>query len=68
MDKSKPTIEQCLATIRELNKDVPQPEELLKQKANWLYLLNRLSFWDDIPVLMDIVNYERLKGPGHNYT
>lgn len=59
--EKKPTIEQCLTAIKELNNDIPQSEELLKQKANWLYLLNRLSFWEDLPILLDIVKYERDK-------
>ncbi len=56
--ESKPTIEKCLEVIRELNKDIPQSEELIKHKANWLYMLNRLDFWQDMPVLLELIKYK----------
>jgi hypothetical protein len=56
--ETKPTIEECLATIRELNKQNEQTEEQLKHKANWLYMLNRLKFWEDMPVMIEIIQYE----------
>ena len=56
--ETKPTIEECLATIRELNKQNQQTEEQLKHKANWLYMINRLKFWEDVPVMIEIIQYE----------
>jgi hypothetical protein len=56
--ETKPTIEECLATIRELNKGNNESEENLKHKANWLYMLNRLKFWEDMPVLIELIQYE----------
>jgi len=59
MEEQKPTIKKCLEVVRELNKGLPATEEQLKDKANWLYMLNRLSFFDDIPILLEIVFYDR---------
>lgn len=56
--ETKPTIEECLATIRELNKGNNESEENLKHKANWLYMLNRLKFWEDMSVLIELIQYE----------
>jgi hypothetical protein len=58
MEHKLPTIEECLATIRELNKENNETEENLKHKANWLYMLNRLKFWDDMPILIELIQYE----------
>jgi hypothetical protein len=56
--ETKPTIEECLETIRHLNKQNQQTEEELKHKANWLYILNRLNFWEDMPVMIQMIQYE----------
>ena len=58
MEHKLPTIEECLATIRELNKGNSESEENLKHKANWLYMLNRIKFWDDMPILIELIQYE----------
>jgi hypothetical protein len=59
MEQKHPTIEECVNIVREINKDVPNVnEEELKHRANWLYILNRLNFFDDVPVLLQIINKE----------
>lgn len=55
-----PTIEECLKVVKQLN-EKPNPnatEVELKHKANLLYLLNRLNFWEDVPILLEFVKHE----------
>lgn len=51
-------LEKMYEAVRELNKGIEQSDELLWQKARWAYMLNKISFWDDLPILMDLINYE----------
>lgn len=53
-----PTIEECLKVVKEINDGSSQTEEELKHKANWLYMLNRLNFWQDMPILIEIIQHE----------
>lgn len=56
-----PTIQACLATIKEICAGKNISEEELKHRARLLYLMNRLSFWNDLPVLLEEINYQRSK-------
>ncbi len=57
-----PSLETCIKTVREINKNNPlATEEVIIQNARWLYFINRLSFWEDIPVLIDLIKYEKQK-------
>ena len=55
----KPTIEECREAVNELTKDLNFSEEELKHRTRWLYLLNRLSFWDDMPILLEEIKYQK---------
>ena len=56
--ENKPTLEDCKKVILEINKDIPQSDEQLLNKAHWLYMLNRLNFWEDMPILLELIKYE----------
>lgn len=64
MEQEKITLEKCLEIVKSLNEGIliegkPQTEEILLQKARWLYFINRLEFWKEIPVLIDMLKWER---------
>lgn len=56
---SQPSIEKCNETIEQICKGMENSPELIKHKANWLYILQRLSFWKDMPVLLELIKYEQ---------
>lgn len=64
MEQEKITLDKCLETVKSLNEGIlidgkPQTEGFLLQKARYLYLINRLDLLKDIPVLVDLIKYER---------
>ena len=60
-NQEKLTIEKCLETVKELCVDTNESEEALNNKANWLYIMNRLSFWNDMPVVIQMIQFEKQK-------
>lgn len=58
IEETKPTMSDCLEAVTKINEGIPNTEELLMHKARWLYMLNRLNFWNDMPVMLDIIKYE----------
>ena len=59
MEHKKPTIETCLETIKGICEGKNFTEEQLKHRARILFLLNRLDFFDDMPILFEEINYQR---------
>ncbi len=57
-EETKPTMKDCLEAVIKINEGVPNTQELLMQKARWLYMMHRLNFWNDMPILLDIIKYE----------
>jgi len=58
IQETKPTLNDCLEVVVKINEGIPNTKELLMHKARWLYMLNRLSFWNDLPVMLDIIKHE----------
>ena len=54
-----PTFEACLAATQKLNAGIPQTEETLLHKARWLYIISHFTTAEDMPVLMDFIQYEK---------
>ncbi len=61
MEQAKPTMAECLDTIKKMHEGpkAVMPQVVTKQNARFLYLLTRLSFSEDIPILIDLINYEK---------
>jgi hypothetical protein len=54
-----PTLEKCREGINEICKDMRFSEEELQHRARILFLLSRLNFWDELPVLLDEIRYQK---------
>ena len=54
------TIDECYKAISEINKDniVILTEDEIRYRANWLYFLNRLNFWEELPYLIELIQQE----------
>ena len=59
MEKKLPTMEECQKTINEICKDSKFETNEMQHRARILYLINRFSFWEDFPVFMQEINYQR---------
>lgn len=59
--ENPPTIEQCLHSITLICEGNGDSPEELQHKADLLYLLNRLDFFKDVPVLIKFIEYEKAK-------
>jgi hypothetical protein len=57
-EQTLPKIDECLNGIKQICENDNDSDELLKHKANWIYILNKLNFWDDVPILLEILKYE----------
>lgn len=57
----KPTLDECKKVIIDLVSGSECSDAEIMQRARLLYFLNRLSFWDDMPILFDLINHEKNK-------
>lgn len=60
-EKQKYTMDACIAYVKELNKGKDINEEWTREAACMLYLCQRLSFWDDFPILFEVIEREKNK-------
>ena len=54
-------IEKELIAIKEICKDKSYSKEGLLHRAKLLYFINRLDFATELPLLLDIIQYESTK-------
>ena len=59
----QPDIEKCIESIKIICEGNNDSTEVIKHKANWLYMLNRLDFFKDLPILIELIEYERMHLP-----
>jgi len=62
----KLTIDTCLASVKEICKENNFTEDELKHRARILYLLNKLNFWQDFPVLVEEIIYQKELAKNNN--
>lgn len=52
-------MEEYLKVIREICKGKNLTEEEIRHRARLLFLINRLNFFDELPVLLEELMYQR---------
>lgn len=58
IEEPKPTMTDCLNAVKKINEGTECSDEKIQHNARWLYMLNRLDFWNDMPVMLDIIKQE----------
>lgn len=61
MENKKQSFAECEAAIQQICSGLDLPENELQSRARLLYLMNRLNFWEDMPVLLAELIYQRDK-------
>ncbi len=56
-----PTIEQCVKGVREICAKQNFSEDELRHRARFIYLMARLDFWNEFPILLEEITYQRKK-------
>ncbi len=53
-----PTLDECIEAVRKINEGISSDEDKITNNARWLYILNRINFWNDMPIVTALINQE----------